>query len=99
MDTLENRIKQRKERETERLKSGVAMDPNPSDHAGEAQDPNTFENLGDGRGPLASTGASGALGNPVELAGDAQAPAWPKPAGDDVKTNVKGGSGKKDPTA
>lgn len=99
MQDLEARIAQRKAREIERLKSGEAMDPFPSDHAGEAQDPVTFENLGDGRGPLASTGASGALGNPVQLAGDAQAPAWPKPAGDDVKTNVKGGAGKKDPTA
>lgn len=97
METLEKRIAQRKAREEDRLKSGEAFDKFPSDHAGEAQDPVTFENLGDGTGPLASTGASGALGNPVQPVGNPQA-SWP--AGDaKAKTGVKGGSGAKDPTA
>jgi hypothetical protein len=104
MESLDKRIAQRKAREEERLASGVAFDPNPSDHAGEAQDPNTFENLGNGTGALASTGASGALGNPLQPdVADAKASAADKapwPAGDaKAKTQVKGGSGSKDPTA
>jgi hypothetical protein len=106
MESLDKRIAQRREREEARLASGLAMDPNPSDHAGEAQDPTTFENLGNGTGALASTGASGALGNPLQPdVADAKSSAadkapWPAPAGDvKAKTQVKGGSGSKDPTA